>query len=170
MLVAIEKIEKVGCNDNLISSQAHLLRKIYVTEKGLDYLLGEKFLKTSKDSDQIEIDRNGFETWRNMSKQERLPFVLQAEKVNSEYVNALLQDVEGTSRVDDEADSAEVGKYDLNYEDYASYDDSENSDGYESFLSESSENFGTDDWYSSSLLFIGRSELLNFLLNGVYRF
>ncbi|KAI8008261.1 hypothetical protein LOK49_LG07G00780 [Camellia lanceoleosa] len=101
----------------------------------------ESFVETCKAKNQIEVDRKGFETWRTMSKQERLPYVLQAAKVNSSYEKALLQEVEHMSWVDDdEADSAEVGKYDKNYEDNAYYEDSE------SFWSESNESFDANDW------------------------
>lgn len=94
----------------------------------------ESFLESCKARNHIEVDRKGFETWRNMSKKERLPYVLKAEKVDSIYIRALLKEVEDMAQADDEADSAEVGKYDKYYE-----EDSENSDGYESFWSVSSE-------------------------------
>lgn len=97
-------------------------------------LFMECFLESCKARNHIEVDRKGFEIWRNMSKKERLPYVLQAEKVESIYTRALLKEVEDMARADDEADSAEVGKYDKYYE-----EDSENSDGYESFWSVSSE-------------------------------
>ncbi|XP_057506534.1 high mobility group B protein 7 [Actinidia eriantha] len=104
-------------------------------------LFMEIFSRTCMARNTIEVDRKGFETWKNMSKQERLPYVLQAEKVNSGYLKALLQEVEDMSSVDDdEADSAEVGKYD---KDYACYEGSENYDGHESFWCEGSESFDT---------------------------
>ncbi|KAF7132722.1 hypothetical protein RHSIM_Rhsim09G0183800 [Rhododendron simsii] len=106
----------------------------------------EIFLKSCKARNRIEVDRKGFETWRNMSKKERLPYVLQAEKVNSVYTRGLLQEVEDMAWADDEADSAEVGKYDKYYE-----DDSENSDGYERFWSVSSE---TDVLYCDPFPFV----------------
>lgn len=109
-------------------------------------LFMEIFLKSCKARNRIEVDRKGFETWRNMSKKGRLPYVLQAEKVNSVYTRGLLQEVEDMVWADDEADSAEVGKYDKYYE-----DDSENSDGYQSFWSVSSE---TDVLYCDPFPFV----------------
>lgn len=109
-------------------------------------LFMEIFLKSCKARNRIEVDSKGFETWRNMSKKERLPYVLRAEKVNSVYTRGLLQEVEDMAWADDEADSAEVGKYDKYYE-----DDSENSDGYQSFWSASSE---TDVLYCDPFPFV----------------
>ncbi|KAI8540191.1 hypothetical protein RHMOL_Rhmol09G0242600 [Rhododendron molle] len=109
-------------------------------------LFMEIFLKSRKARNRIEVDRKGFDTWRNMSKKERLPYVLRAEKVNSVYTRGLLQEVEDMVWADDEADSAEVGKYDKFYE-----DDSENTDGYESFWSVSSE---TDVLYCDPFPFV----------------
>ncbi|XP_059625317.1 high mobility group B protein 3 [Cornus florida] len=103
----------------------------------------ESFVKTCVDGNLIDVDRKGVETWRKMSKKERLPYVLQAQKVNSDYENALLKEVEDMSWVDDEADSAEVGKHDKGYNDYQYYDDS---DGYEGFWSESCESLNTYEW------------------------
>ncbi|XAR66016.1 hypothetical protein NMG60_11012054 [Bertholletia excelsa] len=101
----------------------------------------ESFGRTCKDRNQIEVDRKGFEMWRNMSNQERQPYVLQAEKVNSAYTKALLLEARNMTWVDDEADSAEVGRYDKNYEDYLPYEDSDYSDGFDQFLSDGSESF-----------------------------
>ncbi|KAI5670401.1 hypothetical protein M9H77_10765 [Catharanthus roseus] len=99
----------------------------------------EEFMKScNEDENVIDIDTKGFEMWKNMSKEERHPYVLQAETVNSAYTNALLKEENDIdlSWVDDEADSAEVGKYDKNYDLFV---DSEHSDSYGIFWSESIE-------------------------------
>ncbi|XP_058182993.1 high mobility group B protein 7 isoform X2 [Rhododendron vialii] len=62
-------------------------------------LFMESFLKSCKARHRIEVDRKGFETWRNMSKKERLPYVLRAEKVNSVYTKGLLQEVEDMAQM-----------------------------------------------------------------------
>lgn len=62
-------------------------------------LFMECFLESCKARNHIEVDRKGFEIWRNMSKKERLPYVLQAEKVESIYTRALLKEVEDMARV-----------------------------------------------------------------------
>ncbi|XP_050210783.1 uncharacterized protein LOC126661066 isoform X2 [Mercurialis annua] len=73
----------------------------------------EEFRSTCKKGKQIEIDRNGFETWRKMSNKERKPYAIKAEEVNSAYVERLFQEIDYSSEVDDdEADSAIVGKFD----------------------------------------------------------
>ncbi|XP_015575735.2 high mobility group B protein 7 [Ricinus communis] len=78
----------------------------------------EEFRRTCKNGKLIEIDRKGFETWRKMSKQERKPYVVKAEEVNSAYVKSLIKEIDVSSEVDDEADSMMVGKFDPSYEDY----------------------------------------------------
>ncbi|OVA17252.1 hypothetical protein BVC80_1837g48 [Macleaya cordata] len=88
----------------------------------------EIFKKATTTEDQISVDRKGFETWKSMSVEERLSFFLEAEKVNSSYEQALLEEVEVESEVDDEADSANVGRFSLIYEEY---DDWENSESFE---------------------------------------
>ncbi|KAI3458442.1 hypothetical protein Pfo_015105 [Paulownia fortunei] len=105
----------------------------------------EEFIKTCKDGNEVEIDKKGFETWKTMSKEERLPFLLQADKVNSAYVKLLHKEESEMQWVDDEADSAEVGKYDENYEDYDMYCDSESSDGFGFFLSDTQWSFYSED-------------------------
>ncbi|KAI7733219.1 hypothetical protein M8C21_006183, partial [Ambrosia artemisiifolia] len=63
---------------------------------------------------KIEMDRKGFETWKNMSSKERQSYVVQAKIVNDVYYERLLRESEDQmcSCVDEEADSAEVGKFD----------------------------------------------------------
>ncbi|XP_042482900.1 high mobility group B protein 7-like isoform X8 [Macadamia integrifolia] len=54
----------------------------------------ESFRKTHELEDWLAVDRKGFETWKNMTTEERSPFVLQSEKVNSAYEKVLLKEVE----------------------------------------------------------------------------
>ncbi|XP_057979413.1 high mobility group B protein 7 [Malania oleifera] len=91
----------------------------------------ESFVQAYESENPIETNQKGFERWKNMSKEERQVYVLQAEKVNSAYLEAMLKEVDDNpSEVDDEADSAAVGKFDPFYE-------GQNSDSFESFWSES---------------------------------
>ncbi|PIN20484.1 HMG box-containing protein [Handroanthus impetiginosus] len=107
------------------------------------HLFMDEFVKTCTDGNEIEIDKKGCEKWKNMSREERQPFVLQADKLNSAYVKLLLEEENEIQRVDDEADSAEVGKLDENYEDYEMcFYDSESSGGFGLFLSETYDTFG----------------------------
>ncbi|XP_052183371.1 uncharacterized protein LOC127795616 isoform X2 [Diospyros lotus] len=95
----------------------------------------EGFVERCEVRNGIEIDREGFEAWRNMSQKERLPYILQAEKVDLAYRNALLE------KVGDEADSAEVGRYDQNYEPYPCTEYTYDSDGFLCSWFEGSESF-----------------------------
>ncbi|KAF8397138.1 hypothetical protein HHK36_016045 [Tetracentron sinense] len=73
----------------------------------------ESFRKIHKnEEDQIDIDRNGFNTWKIMSIKERHHYFFEASKVNFAYEEALRKEVDDSSVVDDEADSAMVGKFD----------------------------------------------------------
>ncbi|KAI7726513.1 hypothetical protein M8C21_027172, partial [Ambrosia artemisiifolia] len=74
----------------------------------------ESFVKNCDTKSYIEMDRKGFEIWKRMSKKERLPYVVQAKIVNDVYYEKLLKESEDQmcSCVDEEADSAEVGKFD----------------------------------------------------------
>ncbi|XP_028778857.1 high mobility group B protein 7-like isoform X2 [Neltuma alba] len=76
----------------------------------------ESFFKTCNGGNMIEIDRKGFEIWKNMSKEERKPYVLQAAKLESAYQQALDKEANDMIQVDDEADSAMVGKIDKFYQ------------------------------------------------------
>ncbi|KAF5790433.1 putative chromatin remodeling & transcriptional activation HMG family [Helianthus annuus] len=90
----------------------------------------ESFVKNCDAKSYIEIDRKGFETWKNMSSEERLPYVVQAKLVNNAYYEKLLKESEDqmSSCVDEEVNSAEVGKIDKNDRFYN--DDSYDSDSY----------------------------------------
>ncbi|KAJ0525655.1 putative chromatin remodeling & transcriptional activation HMG family [Helianthus annuus] len=90
----------------------------------------ESFVKNCDAKSYIEIDRKGFETWKNMSSEERLPYVVQAKLVNNVYYEKLLKESEDqmNSCVDEEVNSAEVGKIDKNDGFYN--DDSYDSDSY----------------------------------------
>ncbi|KAJ8650797.1 hypothetical protein MRB53_003820 [Persea americana] len=105
----------------------------------------ESFWKTRKSEDWLEVDKRGFEEWKNKSAEERQPFVAQAEEIDSAYNRALmqeLQDASKDSKEDEEADSAEVGKFALGYE--YDTDSEQHSDSLES-----SSSFGTwlDEMY-----------------------
>ncbi|GAV60524.1 LOW QUALITY PROTEIN: hypothetical protein CFOL_v3_04054, partial [Cephalotus follicularis] len=71
----------------------------------------ESFKETYKTGTVIDIDEK-FETWKNMSKEERQPHIIETEKVNSAYNKALIQEVNDMFEVDDEVDSSKVGKFD----------------------------------------------------------
>ncbi|RVW42338.1 hypothetical protein CK203_070928 [Vitis vinifera] len=75
-------------------------------------LFMENFRKASKTGNPIHVDRIGFEAWKKMSMEERKPYIIQAEKVNSEHLKILLKEEHDRVEVDDEADSAMVGKFD----------------------------------------------------------
>ncbi|KAL5974746.1 hypothetical protein ACLOJK_031417 [Asimina triloba] len=81
----------------------------------------EEFEKTHENEVWIEIDRKGFQRWKDMTKEERCPYIFQAKVVNSAYDKTLLKEMDCTSEEDDEADSAAVGKFDLDYDDYYMY-------------------------------------------------
>ncbi|CAH1445428.1 unnamed protein product [Lactuca virosa] len=91
----------------------------------------ESFAKNCHAKNLVEIEQKGFETWKNMSSQEKLPYELEAKKVNDAYFEKLLKESEDHmfSCVDEEVDSAEVGKFDkMN----GSYDDDVTYDSYDS--------------------------------------
>ncbi|GMJ11823.1 hypothetical protein like AT5G05330 [Hibiscus trionum] len=103
----------------------------------------ESFMETNKNGNLIDIDRKGFETWKNMCKEERKPYVTQAEKVNSAYMKDVIEEEKNIIKVDDEADSATVGKFDQFYE---------TSDDGEPYHSRGFKSLNTSEWYSSLLL------------------
>ncbi|KAI5554936.1 hypothetical protein BDE02_19G047700 [Populus trichocarpa] len=106
-------------------------------------LFMEDFMKTGKIWNTIDIDRKGFETWRNMSKEERQPYITRADEIYSAHVKSLIQDIDHMSEVNDEADSAIVGKFDPFYEHYEQCD---NSDSCYSFQYKDFESFNTWEW------------------------
>ncbi|CAK7340187.1 unnamed protein product [Dovyalis caffra] len=112
-------------------------------------LFMENFMKTGKIWNIIDIDRKGFETWRNMSKEvmEREPYVMKADEINLAYFKSLIKEIDDKSEVDDEADSAMVGKFDLFSEHY---------DIPDSFYSFSYEDFEScDTWGRDPYVFVG---------------
>ncbi|KAL0402970.1 UNVERIFIED_CONTAM: hypothetical protein Sradi_1937800 [Sesamum radiatum] len=102
-----KKKRKTRCGSGKIERQ-----KIQDQPRSAFHFFMEEFVKTCKDGNEIEIDKKGCETWKNMSKEERRPFVLEADKLNSAYVKLLLKEESEMQWVDDEADSGDVGKYD----------------------------------------------------------
>nr|GMC96632.1 high mobility group B protein 3-like isoform X1 [Ipomoea batatas] len=116
-------------------------------------LFMEEFVKKCKDGNAIDVDRGGFETWRCMSKKERQPYELQARKICSDYWQCLIMEENNMPLVDDEADSAEVGKYDKNYKDYMCSDDYDDSGEFLNFYSDESEGLNSHvKWYVAFLL------------------
>ncbi|KAI4306531.1 hypothetical protein L6164_029800 [Bauhinia variegata] len=107
-------------------------------------LFMESFMRSCNTGSLIEIDRRGFETWKNMSKEEKQPYVSQAGKVNSAYEEALKKEVGDMIQVNDEADSAMVVKFDQfkqqPYEEFFEYSDYASSEGYDWF------NTGSESW------------------------
>ncbi|KAH9602566.1 hypothetical protein KSS87_011408 [Heliosperma pusillum] len=86
----------------------------------------ESYAKTCRAQDLVEINRQAFQIWKNMSTKEQWPFVLHAQKVDNVYLNLLHQEMNDMSQgEDDEADSALVGKVALQFEDYDNSDGSE---------------------------------------------
>nr|CAD1841861.1 unnamed protein product [Ananas comosus var. bracteatus] len=65
----------------------------------------ESFRKKFGSDNWIEVDRRGFETWKNMTPKERRPFAIEAEEINKAYEKMLLEEVGHMSEADDEADS-----------------------------------------------------------------
>nr|GMD00537.1 CBL-interacting protein kinase 18-like [Ipomoea batatas] len=108
-------------------------------------LFMEEFVKKCKDGNAIDVDRGGFETWRCMSKKERQPYELQARKICSDYWQCLIMEENNMPLVDDEADSAEVGKYDKNYKDYMCSDDYDDSGEFLNFYSDESEGLNSHE-------------------------
>ncbi|GJY26698.1 high mobility group B protein 7 [Tanacetum coccineum] len=80
----------------------------------------ESFMQDCNSQNFFEMDREGFETWKNMSSEEKLLYKLKAKKVDDDHNEKLLKESEDQmySYVDEEADSAEVGKFDKNIGSY----------------------------------------------------
>ncbi|XP_010067596.2 uncharacterized protein LOC104454451 isoform X2 [Eucalyptus grandis] len=106
----------------------------------------ESFLRNREGVHSIDVEREGFETWKNMSVEERQPYIIQERKIDSVYREALLREINDASEMEDEADSAMVGKFDLSqfyedYEDGGNDDDDDDSGCFEAFPS-----FDTYEW------------------------
>ncbi|KAK8610989.1 hypothetical protein V6N13_131054 [Hibiscus sabdariffa] len=97
----------------------------------------ESFMEFNKNGSFIDIDRKGFQTWKNMCKEERKPYLTQAEKVNSAYMKDVIEEEKNIIKVEDEADSATVGKFDQFYE---------TSDDYEPYHSGGFKSLNTSEW------------------------
>uniref|UniRef100_A0A6N2LED9 HMG box domain-containing protein n=1 Tax=Salix viminalis TaxID=40686 RepID=A0A6N2LED9_SALVM len=95
-------------------------------------LFMEDFTKTGKIWNVIDIDRKGFETWRNMSKEERRPYITGADEINSAHAKCLIKDIDHMSEF---------------YEHSEYHDD--NSESFHSFQYKDSESFNT--WERSNL-------------------
>ncbi|RZC54541.1 hypothetical protein C5167_013408 [Papaver somniferum] len=52
------------------------------------------FMESLQKGNFLDVDGKGFEKWKCMSVEERSPFVLEAEKVNSAHENILLKEVQ----------------------------------------------------------------------------
>ncbi|WCJ20032.1 HMG-box (high mobility group) DNA-binding family protein [Euphorbia peplus] len=78
----------------------------------------EDFVCNGKDWYLIDVNGQGFETWKRMSKKEREPYVIKAATLNSAYVRNMIQEIDDSVKVDDGADSETVGKFDPRYEEY----------------------------------------------------
>ncbi|KAI4382899.1 hypothetical protein MLD38_008800 [Melastoma candidum] len=76
----------------------------------------ESFVKTRVAEEAMDANRLGFETWKKLSKEERQPYLDQATKTDVAYKEVLLREVHETSEMEDEADSAMVGRVDQMYE------------------------------------------------------
>ncbi|XP_073137764.1 WEB family protein At2g40480-like [Henckelia pumila] len=109
----------------------------------------DEFMKDFEDGNKVEIHEKGYEKWTNMTKKERQPFVLVADKLNSDYVKLLIKEESEIQVVDDEADSAEVGKFDPNYMNHEMYYDSDSSGGSGSIPSETYGSFDSEDLFQA---------------------
>ncbi|XWS56961.1 hypothetical protein CRYUN_Cryun09bG0130500 [Craigia yunnanensis] len=104
-----------------------------VNHLGALFICLESFMETNKNGNLIDIDGKGFETWKNMCKEERQPYVTQAGKVDSAYKKDVIEEEKNITEVDDdEADSAMVGKFDQFYEDCEYYETSDDDEPYQS--------------------------------------
>ncbi|KAK0592078.1 hypothetical protein LWI29_012908 [Acer saccharum] len=56
-------------------------------------LIRESFEKNCNIENMIEIDRKGFEAWKNMSNEERQPYCIQADKVNAAHERDLIEEI-----------------------------------------------------------------------------
>ncbi|PPS14995.1 hypothetical protein GOBAR_AA05591 [Gossypium barbadense] len=75
---------------------------------------------------------------------ERKPYVTQAGKLHSAYTKDTTEAEKNIIKVDDEADSAMVGKFDQFYEDYGYYETSDDED--EPYHSRGFKSLNTTEW------------------------
>ncbi|KAI3521060.1 hypothetical protein L1887_10519 [Cichorium endivia] len=70
----------------------------------------ESFVKKCDSKNLVEIERKRFETWKNMSSKEKLPYKLEAKKVDDAYFQKLLKESEDqmSSYVHEEAKILQV--------------------------------------------------------------
>ncbi|XP_031382277.1 DNA-binding protein MNB1B isoform X5 [Punica granatum] len=86
----------------------------------------ESLRETSSEESFLDLDRKGFEMWKNMSDEEKRPYLTEAEK----------------SKVEDGANSPMLWKFDKFLEEYQDHEDSDSSEA-----SQSSDSYG---WQWSS--------------------
>ncbi|KAK2637183.1 hypothetical protein Ddye_031975 [Dipteronia dyeriana] len=70
----------------------------------------ESFEKNCNIENMIEIDRKGFEAWKNMSVEERHPYWIQAEKVNAAHERDLIVEINNFAEAEDDEESIMVRK------------------------------------------------------------
>ncbi|TXG50003.1 hypothetical protein EZV62_025878 [Acer yangbiense] len=73
-------------------------------------LIRESFEKNCNIENMIEIDRKGFEAWKNMSNEERRPYCIQADKVNAAHERDLIEEINYFAEVEDDEESIMVRK------------------------------------------------------------
>ncbi|XP_010543689.1 PREDICTED: high mobility group B protein 7 isoform X1 [Tarenaya hassleriana] len=90
----------------------------------------------------VDANRKCFEIWKTMPAERKEPFFIEAAEVNSAYLRRLDDESKSSYKVDDEADSSMVGKFDKFYENYNyEYEDEYSEEEYDS-----SDNFGYTRW------------------------
>ncbi|XP_027368527.1 high mobility group B protein 7 [Abrus precatorius] len=75
-------------------------------------LFMESFMKSCKIKNFLEADRAGVERWQKMSHEDKQPYVCHARVLDYNHQEALNKEANEIIKVDDEADSAMVGKFD----------------------------------------------------------
>ncbi|GLT88539.1 hypothetical protein SLE2022_065590 [Rubroshorea leprosula] len=127
----------------------NVTKRIYPDQPRSAFRFFMESFEGRKKGNLIYIDRKGFETWKKMSKEERRPYITQAEKVNSAYLKGLNEELIYYPQVDDDgADSAMVGKFDKLYY-HGGCEESEDYDSWacdHSFETYKTETSNTDHW------------------------